>query len=384
VSAPRLEIHLDRISRNAEALVERLSPLGIAVCGVTKATLGSPKVARELLAAGASSLGESRIENIERLRQAGITAQIALIRSPMLSQVDRVVESADISLNSELDVIHRLSTAAHRQHKRHGVILMVELGDLREGIMPGDLHDAVRQVLAFPGIALRGIGTNLACQSGVIPDTSNMAELSALATSIEASFGISLGIISGGNSANLPWALAPRAEIGRINHLRLGESILLGREPVGRSVLDGLRPDTISIIGEVIESKQKPSVARGAIGQGAFGPVTERRVARGEARRVIVALGRQDVDTDGIVAPPGYEILGAGSDHLVLESVGEVPGIGSELRFELTYAALLRSMTSPFVAREYVRSDETLAPVIPAAVPPSSVEAASSQEPRQS
>jgi ornithine racemase len=353
VNAPRLEVHLDRIGHNARALVQRLRASGIAVCGVTKATLGAPEVARQLLAAGVASLGESRIENIETLRGAGITDRIILIRSPMISQVDRVVASADVSLNSEIEVIEQLSVSACRQRKGHGIILMVELGDLREGIMPGALHDTVRNVLELPGLALQGIGTNLACQNGVVPDPSNMAELSALATSVETAFGIDLDIVSGGNSANLPWAFEPGAQMGRINQLRLGESILLGREPTQRSVLDGLRPDAISLVGEVIESKMKPAQPRGVVGQTAFGPVAAFRGGAAGGHRVIVALGRQDIDVDGIVAPDGFEILGASSDHLVLASA-TAPRVGSELHFELNYSALMRAMTSPFVTRRYL------------------------------
>jgi len=356
VSAPRLEIRLDRLRHNAAVLVQRLGPLGIRVCGVTKATLGSPEIAQVFLNAGVSSLGESRIENVESLRGAGISAPIDLIRSPMISQADRVVASANVSFNSEMDVIDRLSRSALKQRKRHGIILMVELGDLREGIMPADIHGAVKTVLGFPNIALRGIGTNLACQNGVIPDASNMAELSAIVTSIEATFGITLDVVSGGNSANLPWALGPDANIGRINHLRLGESILLGREPTERSVLDGLDAHAISLVGEIMESKVKPSRPRGTRGQTAFGPGLQHAVVRDEHHRVIVALGRQDVDADGIVAPPGFHILGASSDHLVLDSGTNAPDVGSELRFELNYSALMRSMTSPFVARRYLSS----------------------------
>jgi predicted amino acid racemase len=356
VSAPRLEIDLDLLGHNARVLVQRLSPLGISVCGVTKATMGSPEVAREFLAAGVPSLGESRIENIENLRQAGITAPITLVRSPMISQADRVVASAEVSLNSEIDVIERLSTSARRQRRRHGIVLMVELGDLREGIMPGELVDTIRTVLDFPGIEVRGIGTNLACQNGVIPDHSNMAELSALATSVEATFGLHLDIVSGGNSANLPWALDPQAEIGRINHLRLGESILLGREPIQRSVLDGLHADAISIVGEVIESKVKPCRPRGTRGQTAFGILDAHRPVGRGGHRVIVALGRQDLDTDGIVAPAGFELLGSSSDHLILDSGASIPEVGTELRFAVNYSALMSSMASPFVARQFVRT----------------------------
>ncbi len=150
---------------------------------------------------------------------------------------------------------------------------MVELGDLREGIMPGDLENAVRETLRFPNIALKGIGTNLACRSGVSPDARNMAELSALADSIDATFGLTMEIVSGGNSANLTWR-SSGADTGRINDLRLGESILLGREPLHRQPIDGLHTDAITLVAEVIESKVKPSQPWGEIAQTAFGEAT--------------------------------------------------------------------------------------------------------------
>ena len=192
MTAPRLEIDLDKIHHNARTLVERLAERGISVTGVTKATLGSPEIAGALLRAGVSALGDSRIENIEAMRRARVPASMTLIRSPMLSQVDRVVAHADVSFNTELDVISKLSSAAQKARRTHGIVLMVELGDLREGIMPGDLENTVRETLRFPNIALEGIGTNLACRSGVSPDARNMAELSALADSIEATFGLTL------------------------------------------------------------------------------------------------------------------------------------------------------------------------------------------------
>lgn len=354
MTAPRLEFRLDRIGYNARALVDRLGLIGIRVCGVTKATLGSPEVARELLAAGVESLGESRVENVECLRQAGISAPIMLIRSPMISQVDRVVAGTELSLNSELTVIARLAESARRQRRLHGIVLMVELGDRREGIMPVDLLETVQQVLRLPGVVFRGIGTNLACQNGVIPGVPNMAELSDLATSVESTFGLELDIVSGGNSANLPWALEPGVDVGRVDHLRLGESVLLGREPVGSTVIEGLHADAVAVVGEVIESKAKPSGAWGARGRTAFGHVVDLRPDVAGGSRVIVALGRQDVDTGGIVAPDGFDLLGASSDHLVLSCTGDVPRPGAELRFGVDYSALMRAAASPFVSRRYV------------------------------
>jgi predicted amino acid racemase len=226
---------------------------------------------------------------------------------------------------------------------------MVELGDLREGIMPGDLEATVRTMLDFPNLALKGIGTNLACRSGVSPSAENMAELSALADSVDSTFGPLLSIVSGGNSANLNWALSG-ADTGRINDLRLGEAVLLGCETLHRQPIEGLHTDAITLIAEVIESKAKPSLPWGELAQTAFGEQAP-AIDRGGISQTILAVGHQDVDPGGLHPPSGVELLGASSDHLIVSSEAERLPVGSEVAFQLNYSALVRAMTSPFVAK---------------------------------
>ncbi len=355
MSAPRLEIRLDRIRHNAKTLVDRLALLGIGVIGVTKAVLGLPEIARELVSAGVTSIGDSRIENIETMRRAGLPCEFALIRSPMISQADRVVANADISHNTEIDVVERLSACAQKQGRTHGVVLMVELGDLREGILPAQLPRFVEQVLRLPNIAFRGIGANLACQSGVSPDQENMNVLSSLAESLEATSGVVVESVSGGNSANLGWAFST-TDVGRVSALRLGEAILLGRDPLHRNAIAGLYTNAFTLVAEVIECGRKPTKPWGGLGQAAFGSV-KRCTDRGVISQAILAIGRQDIDPDGLEAPDGMEILGASSDHLVLDTGPSSPAIGSEVMFQLNYSALLRSMTSPFVTRTILQGD---------------------------
>lgn len=349
MSAPRLEINLDKIYHNAHTLVERLAHCGISVTGVTKATLGSIEIANVLLRAGVSGLGDSRIENIEAMRLAQIPGSMILIRSPMLSQAERVVMHADVSCNTEIEVIKKLSHEAQKVGRTHGIILMVELGDLREGIMPCDLIDTVREILCFPSIVLKGIGTNLACRSGVSPDAKNMLVLSKLADALEAEFSMTIDIVSGGNSANIRWAFSS-VEIGRINDLRLGEAILLGRETLHREPINGLYTDAFTLIAEVIESKVKPSQPLGDIAQTAFGAAPA-VIDRGHIRQTILAIGEQDIDPYGLKPPTGTAILGASSDHMVLESTSDNLSVGSEMIFQLNYSALVRAMTSPFIMK---------------------------------
>lgn len=347
MSGLRIEIDLDKIGTNARELVARCGDRGISVTAVTKAMLGAPDLALAL--SSVSALGDSRIENIERVRNAGIETPALLLRTPMPSQVERVVAADVMSVNTELDVISMLSSAARRSGRTHDVMLMVELGDLREGLMPIALNAAIRHVLSLENIRLRGIGANLACRNGIAPSNENMGELSAIVESVETTFGIEIDVVSGGNSANLEWALDDSSEIGRVNNLRLGESILLGREPLRRRPIIGLHTNAISIVAEVIESQRKPSRPWGVPNQNSFGEIPE-VVDRGDVWQTILAMGRQDADTADLHAPDGAEILAASSDHLVTATSARMRA-GEEVRFEPGYSALLRAMTSPFVAK---------------------------------
>ena len=371
--APRLEIDLGKIQHNAHILVKRLAAKGISVTAVTKATLGSPEIAHALLQAGVKTLGDSRIENIIKMHHGGISVPMALIRAPMCSQVARVVKYTELSFNTELDVIRMLSVAAQKAKRIHGIVLMVELGDLREGILPNALNHTVREILHLPNIAIKGIGTNLACRSGVVPDSDNMDALSALANSIESTFGFPLDIVSGGNSANLGWALSG-ADPGRVNNLRLGESILLGCDPLHRQPINGLHSDAITLVAEVIESKLKPSQPWGTIAQNAFG-IPPAPKTTGHIQQAILAIGRQDIDPSGLEPPHGIEILEASSDHLVVRSSGFTHPVGSEIEFQPNYSALLRAMTSPFVSKIWKNRTTLTQPSIPLTKRPDSIPA---------
>lgn len=354
MSGLRLDIDLGKIGQNARHLVDSAASRGVTITAVTKALLGEPRLARTLVGAGVFALADSRIENIERMRHAHVSSPMVLIRSPMPSQIDRVVRANAVSLNSEPDVLTALEAAARLCGRIHDVMIMVELGDLREGVMANNLDATVRHVLRLPFLRLDGIGTNLACRNGVEPTDDNMGELSRLVDGVESTFGIHVNHVSGGNSANLGW-MANTENLGRINNLRVGESILLGRDPLTRQPIAGFHTDAITLVGEVIESKRKPTRPWGRASQNAFGEtadVIRHDDDRGEIWQTIVAVGRQDTDPDDLACTTGTTVLGASSDHLVLETFGRV-NPGTEIPFEPGYSALLRSMTSPFVEKRF-------------------------------
>ncbi|MEQ9301905.1 MAG: alanine/ornithine racemase family PLP-dependent enzyme [Cyclobacteriaceae bacterium] len=356
MATPRLEINLSKIAHNLKILKNFYGARGISISAVTKSVSGDIDIARLFIKQGIKTLADARIDNLKKMKNAGIKCQFLLLGPPMLSEVEAVVRYADISLNTEIDIIKQLAESAVRQGRLHKVVLMVELGDLREGIMPSDLNDYVSQVIKLEGIELLGIGANLACFGGIKPDHEKMEFLSEIACEIEKTFNIHLEIISGGNSANYEW-FTDNTEIGRINGLRLGESIFLGVETLHRKPILDLFTDAFTLVAEVVELKIKPSLPFGKIAQNAFGqtPVFK---DNGNQIRAILGIGLQDIPFDGLEPKSNISILGGASNHMVINPKRSQLRLGSLVRFNVNYAALVAAMTSPFVIKQKIFIEE--------------------------
>lgn len=354
---PYLTIDLDKIEHNARTLTGLCGEYGIEVSGVTKVTCGNPDIARAMLRGGVTSIADSRLENIRRMRAAGVDANFMLLRIPALSDVANVVELADLSLNSELPVLEALSAAATSKGKVHDVILMVDLGDLREGIWQDDLVMFVEQAIELPGIRIVGLGTNLACFGGVEPGVSNMNQLVSYANEIQHHCGLVLEWISAINSSGLELIAAGKMP-PRINHARIGEAILLGRETIHRKPWPDTYQDAFVLYAEIIELKNKPSLPVGDRGEDAFGHLPEFE-DRGDRLRALLNVGREDINLEGI-APldPRLGILGASSGYLVVDATDaqDALKVGDELAFTLNYSALLAAMTSEYVKKKSLQS----------------------------
>lgn len=348
---PRIEISLPIIQQNCQVLCDSLQQRGLTVTGVSKAVQGDPSIAAALVSGGVKTIADSRLENINRMRQAGVQATFMLLRS-CPSQAAETVRLADVSLNTELNTIRELSRHAVQQNTEHRFVVMVELGDLREGVLPEDLIDFVRSTHDLPNIHLSGLGTNLACFRGAPPDDHNMRQLSELVGVIEGEIGAGLDIVTGGNSANLPW-LQSTGDVQRINSLRLGEAILLGRETLEGNPIDGLDQRAFQVVAEVIESNVKPSVAIEHAGRNAFGETLAFAAEEQNGERAILAIGRQDVLVAGLRSVRGFQTLGSSSDHMILNTNGNHLSVGDEVRFDVDYGALISAMASQYIAKSY-------------------------------
>jgi predicted amino acid racemase len=357
MSDPQISIDLARIEKNARTIVDLCRQSGITPFGVTKGTCGMPQVARAMLRGGVAGIAESRFENIRRLRDAGIDCPIMLLRSPPLTRVEELVRTVDISLQSELQLMREISRIAERLGRVHDVILMIDLGDLREGIWPSDLIPTVEAVLDLPGVRIAGVGTNLTCFGAIIPTQENLTQLVAHAYKVESITGRPLDWVSGGNSSSLPLLLAGGMPNG-VNNLRIGEAILQGgRDTFLTDPWDALDRDAFELTGELLEVKTKPSMPIGLSGIDAFGNVPV-FIDEGDRLRGIANIGREDVIAEGLIPTrPGVRVLGASSDHLVLDLTEAEPplAVGENVSFRMNYGALLTVMTSEYVEKVPMR-----------------------------
>lgn len=351
---PVLRIDLDKIEHNTRTIVELCARFGITVTGVTKATHGDPEVAAAMIRGGVGSIGEARLESARRLKAAGITVPFVLLTVPSPDDAAELPGTIDVSLNTEWTTLSALSQAALKSGHIQKVLIMVELGDLREGVLPEELPDLLERTKTLKGVRLTGIGTNLTCFGGVVPTPEIMGRLVALARAGEAILGHPFDWVSGLNSSGLK-LLASGLQPAGITHARIGEAILLGRETTQREPWPKTFQDAFQLQAEVIELKRKPSRPAGDRGEDAFGHVPTFE-DRGVIDHAILNIGREDVDIDQLFPEESRLAVLGGSSEYVIVDASRSPhriAVGDMVRFRLGYAAVVTAMASAYVEKRY-------------------------------
>ena len=346
---PELRVYRERMRSNVAEVVRRCAAAGVRVWGVTKGLCGHPEVGRLFLEEGCAGLGDSRVRNLRRLREAGVTGPLHLIRIPMEQELEELVEVADGALVSMGETLEALEDLCARKGKPFRVVVMVDLGDLREGFLPEEMEALGRRCASLRAVTVEGVGTNLGCFGGVLATPENQAELLEAADRFRTASGQPAPLVSGGGTLTLKLLEEGRLPAG-VNHLRLGEAFLLGTDCTGMRDIPYLAQDTMELRAQVVELRRKPSQPRGLIGADAFGQIPSFE-DRGNRLRAILALGKQDVRFEGLTPlDEGVQVLGGSSDHLICD-VEEAPSVrlGGVLRFRPNYGAMLAAATSPYV-----------------------------------
>lgn len=359
---PKLIIDMKKLRSNVDAVAKLTKDdAGCSMMIVTKSISADDKVC-EMIAKHpkVDYMADSRVANIKKYADllAPNGKQSVLLRLPMMSEIEELVKYVDISQNSEMATIEAIDREAQRQGKVHKIILMIDLGDLREGMFyqkEDEILEAVARIEEMQGVELYGIGSNLTCYGAIIPKNDNLSLLGSLAEKIEEQIGRELEIVSGGNSSSI-YLVWKGGLPEKINNLRLGESYLLGNDTAYGETVPGTVHDALLIEAQIIELKEKPSVPIGEVGKDAFGNVPEYE-DRGIIKRAILGIGKQDTDIDEMIPlDERIDILGGSSDHMILDMTkcGEDYKVGDTVTFKLKFGAMLKASTSPYVEKTYV------------------------------
>ena len=349
---PRIIINQKKLIENIEYMQTLANENGIPhITFVVKAFAGNKGIQKVLENTSLHSIGDSRVRNLKQFES--MKQSKMLLRIPMLSEIKDVLQYSDISLQSELSVIKALNAEAKKQNKKHDILVMFDLGDLREGIYyKDDYIPIIQEIQSLEFIQIKGIGTNLTCYGGLVPNETILNRLIDIKHHIEADCHINLEIISGGNSSSVT-LFGTNKIPEEINHLRLGESILFGKETSYSTDIPNMHHDVFEFQAEIIECKQKPSIPDGTTSINSFGEVPEIEDL-GMMTRIILGIGKQDLILSNIT-PKDKDLilLGGSSDHLILATKHNKYHVGDIISFEINYPALVHLMSSNYVEKVF-------------------------------
>ncbi|MBN2036265.1 MAG: alanine racemase [Chitinispirillaceae bacterium] len=352
----RLCVNLEALQHNLLQIEELISGRGASWTLVTKVLCGNREMLEAIVEMGIKSIGDTRLANFRQVESIQPALERWYLRVPNHSIADDVVHLTTVSLNSEISTIERLNKAAAEQNKKHNVIIMIELGDLREGILPGSLISFYTHVFAFENIEVLGIGANLGCLAGGVPSVDQLMQLVLYRELLELKFKHELPFISAGTSAILP-LLGVQGVPRAINHFRIGEAAFLGTDLINGKTLEGFRNDVFILETEIAELKHKsmtPLCGTGDVAPFDTSDMSSDYSPGERGHRALITVGQLDTDVRGLTPiDESCRLVGASSDLSVvhIDRNKSAYRVGDTLSFRMNYPALLRLMIDPYVPK---------------------------------
>jgi len=348
-----ITLHSNKLLHNFNFLDHIFKENKIEWAIVAKLLCGNEKFLKCLLAISDKEICDSRLTNLRHIKKISPNTTTAYIKPPAKRLVESIVKFADVSFNTELDTIKGLSDEAMKQNKIHKIVIMVEMGELREGVLAENILSFYGEILKFPNIEVVGIGTNLKCLNGVLPDEKKLIQLKHFKQKIEESYYKKIPYVSAGSSVTIPLIFENKIPDG-INHFRVGETLFFGTDVYSDSVIQGMYQDVFELTAEILEITEKPMAPTGEVGTNLTGKVPDHdQINRNKKSiRAIVDVGLLDIDPDHITPiDKNIKIIGASSDMMILDLGNNDRNfkVGDTIDFSMNYMAVLRAMNSDYV-----------------------------------
>ncbi len=325
---------------------------------VTKILSGNKTVLTELLKFDIKQVCDSRVSNLKEIKLINPKIETIYIKPPAKRSIENIVKYADISVNTEIETIKMLSKEAKKQTKTHKIIIMIELGDLREGVLGEDFIDFYESIFKLEHIDVVGLGTNLSCLYGVLPNHDKLIQLSLYEQLIEAKFNRHIPYVSGGTSVTIPLIFQNLLPKG-VNHFRIGETLFIGTDVYNNRTFKKMHDDVFALHTEIIELIEKSVVPSGEMGTNVDGESYEfdQDNIGATSYRAIIDLGLLDVEPQHIeFVDESLKYAGASSDMIVID-LGENKmnyKVGDLIEFKLDYMGILRIMNSKYIEKKVI------------------------------
>ncbi|MDV6374753.1 alanine racemase [Deinococcus arenicola] len=346
-----LTLDRSKLQANFDHLQELFTSHDIDWGITTKLLCGNKLFLNEVIRLGHLELLDSRISNLRAIKELSPEAQTVYIKPPASALIEDLVKWADVSFNTELATIRAISAEAVRQDRQHLIIIMIEMGDLREGVLREDIVAFYEQVFQLPNIKIIGIGTNLNCLNGVMPSEDKLIQLGLYKKIIELTNNVDIQWISAGTTVTIPLLKAgglPQA----INHFRIGEALFFGQDLVAEDTFAGMHDDVLELHAQIIELAEKPTTPSGTLGKNPFGVTAEAESNGSTSHRAILDVGYLDISPQYLEpVDERLEVIGGSSDMLVLNVGDNEAGlkVGSYVKFRLKYMGALHLMNSTYI-----------------------------------
>ncbi len=288
------------------------------------------------------NIGVSDILAAKKIKDK-INVKATLLTIPSLANVDEVITYCQASLNSEWETIQELAKQCDKRKVYHEIILMIDIGDLREGVMPQEAILFVKNCISLTSayFKIKGIGANLGCGNCILPTYTILNILQIIKNEVQEKYSYILEVISIGGSIILEW-MNYKYLPSCINQLRIGEAAFLGSIPVYHKQHPHLFDDAFILIGTIVELKVKQVIVEGKA------KVQVRAILDfGNIHTIPNKLSPTNNNMVFIKSTSNYSIYDVTSCEQNFSS-------GDKLNFRLNYSALAQANLSPYVVRNYI------------------------------
>ncbi|SHJ81349.1 alanine/ornithine racemase family PLP-dependent enzyme [Flavobacterium haoranii] len=353
-----ITLHREKLRHNFNFLNSLFRERNIHWGIVSKLLCGNTIYLKEIMELGIMEIHDSRISNLKKLKKINPEVQTVYIKPPSKRNISKIIAFADVSFNTEIYTIKMLSEEAKKQNKTHKIVIMIEMGDLREGVLGEELINFYKEVFSLPNIEISGIGTNLNCLSGVMPTQDKLIQLSLYKQLIEAKFNVEIPFVSGGTSVAIP-LLLKNARPMAVNHFRIGEALFFGKDLFTGETIEGMHNDVFKLYAEIIEITEKPNNPTGELGENVAGntyEINDDTDLSETSLRAILDFGLLDMQPQYLSSTDdSINIIDSSSDMTVIDISNSKSNykVGDLVSFNLQYMGALYLLNSDYIEKVF-------------------------------